>query len=277
MTASATIAADIIKKHAPNFTPKLAITLGSGLGVLAESLEEATTIPYDELPDFPPCTVAGHGGALHLGKLNGLPVACLQGRAHFYEGVSNTVASTYIRTMKLLGCESILITNASGSMREAVTPGNLVIIKDHINFQFTNVLHGPNDDNFGPRFVGMEDAYNTKMRDQLKKIAASLNVPITEGVYFGVLGPTFETPSEIKAFRTLGGDVVGMSTLNEVITAHHCGLKLAVVAVITNMAAGMSHEKLSHELTLKGASVATERLKNLVMGFVDQYESAAVV
>lgn len=276
MTASATLAADIIKKRAPGFTPKLAITLGSGLGVLAQSLEDAISIPYADLPDFPPCTVAGHGGTLHLGKLNGLPVACLQGRAHFYEGVSNNVASTYIRTMKLLGCESILITNASGSMREAVTPGNLVIIKDHINFQFTNVLHGPNDDHFGPRFVGMEDAYNTQMRDQLKAIATSLNIPVTEGVYFGVLGPTFETPSEIKAFRTLGGDVVGMSTLNEVITAHHCGLRLAVVAVITNMAAGMSQEKLSHELTLKGASVATERLKSLVLAFVTQYQSATI-
>lgn len=271
MTDSAFLAAEIIAKRAPNFSPKLAITLGSGLGDLVKTLTNVIQIPYEELPDFPPCTVAGHGGNLFLGELHGLPVACLQGRAHFYEGVSHEVAQTYIRTMKLLGCESILITNASGSMRESVTPGDLVVIKDHINFQFTNVLHGHNDDRFGPRFIGMEDVYNPVLRKQIFDAADTLGLTLKEGVYFGVLGPSFETPAEIQAFRTLGGDVVGMSTLNEVITAHHCGLRLAVVAVITNMAAGMSAERLSHDLTLSGAANASDKLIKLVMKFVEQY------
>ena len=210
---------------------------------------------------------------MYLGYLNGLPVACLQGRAHFYEGISHEVAQTYVRTMKLLGCESILITNASGSMRESVQPGDLVVIKDHINFQFTNVLHGHNDDRFGPRFIGMEDTYNVALRDQLFSAADKLDIKLAQGTYLGVLGPSFETPAEIHAFRTLGGDVVGMSTLNEVITAHHCGLKLAVVAVITNMAAGMSAEKLSHDVTLAGAAKASEQLKKLVLQFVADYQT----
>lgn len=271
MTDFAFQALEAIQQQRPNFKPKLAMTLGSGLGDLVELLEDATKIPYQTLPGFPPCTVSGHGGNLYLGFLEGLPVACLQGRAHFYEGVTSVVAQTYIRTMKLLGCESILITNASGSMRENIVPGDLVMIKDHINLQFTNVLAGENDERFGPRFVGMEDAYNALMQKKLLTAAKKLNIELAEGVYFGVLGPTFETPAEIRAFKLLGGDVVGMSTLNEVITAHHCGLKLAVVAVITNMAAGMSKEKLSHELTLQGAKQAADKLKQLVLSFVKNY------
>lgn len=271
MTQSAKLAAEIIAKKAPGFKPSLAIILGSGLGDIANLLDDAVKISYNELPDFPPCTVAGHAGNLYLGKLKGLPVACLQGRAHFYEGISSVVAKTYIRTMKLIGCESILLTNAAGSMREAITTGDLVLISDHINFQFTNVLVGPNENEFGERFIGMEDAYDENLRNQLLFTANTLHVPLKQGVYFGVLGPSFETPAEIRAFKMMGGDIVAMSLINEVIAARHCGLRVAAISAISNMAAGMSTEKLSHELTLAGVKKAVEHLKRLVLGFVEQY------
>lgn len=268
MTHSAIAAAKIIQEKAKGFKPKLAITLGSGLGVIADLLTDAVKIPYTDLPDFPPCTIAGHAGYLHLGYLNGLPVACLQGRAHYYEGVSNTVAKTYVRTMKLIGCEAIFLTNAAGAMREDIAPGDLVLIHDYINFQFTNVLQGHNDDDFGPRFLGVEDIYDPALREKLSSVAAELNIPLKKGVYFAVLGPQFETPAEIKCFRNMGGDVVAMSAINEVVTAHHCGMKVVMVSAVTNMAAGMSTQKLSHELTLSGAKLAADKLKALVLGFV---------
>lgn len=271
MTESAKKAAQIISQKALGFTPKLAITLGSGLGDIAELLENPVKIAYSTLPDFPPCTVAGHAGNLYLGKLNGLPVACLQGRAHFYEGISPVVAKTYVRTMKLIGCESILLTNACGSMRENIVPGDLMLIRDHINFQFTNVLMGHNDSEFGERFVGMEDAYDMSLREKMLAIANQISVPLHQGVYFGVLGPSFETPAEIQCFKNMGGDVVAMSLINEVITARHCGLRVAAISAVSNMAAGMSREKISHELTLSGVKLATDKLKKLVLAFVERY------
>lgn len=268
MTTSAKKSADIILKKSNGFQPTLAIILGSGLGDLVTLLENPIVISYNELVDFPPCTVAGHHGNLYFGKLNNVPIACLQGRAHFYEGVSNQVAKTYIRTMKLIGCESILITNAAGSMRENIVPGDLVLIRDHINFQCQNVLVGKNEEEFGPRFIGMEDLYDVNFRKQLLAIAKKNNVTLHEGVYFGVLGPSFETPAEIQAFRTLGGDVIAMSAINESIVAHHCGLRVAMISVITNMAAGLSDEKLSHEVTLKGAEKGAARLQKLISTFL---------
>lgn len=270
MTQAAKLAAEMISKKAPNIKPVLAMTLGSGLGDLANLLEDAIKIPYADLPDFPPCTVAGHAGNLYLGKLNGVPVACLQGRAHFYEGVSNSVAKTYVRTMKLLGCDSILLTNAAGSMREDIVPGDLVLIHDHINFQFTNVLSGPNENEFGERFIGMEEAYDLNLQNKLLTIAKKLEIPLKKGVYFGVLGPNFETPAEIRAFKIMGGDVVAMSLINEVMIARHCGMRVAAISVISNMAAGMSDIKITHDVTLAGVKKAAEKLKRLVLGFVDE-------
>lgn len=271
MTQSAINAAKIIAQKASGFKPRLAMILGSGLGELADLLTDVIKIPYSDLPDFPPCTVAGHAGNLFLGKLNGLPVAFLQGRAHFYEGVSHTVAKTYIRTLKLIGCESILITNAAGSMREHIVPGNLVLMNDYINFQFTNVLSGHNDDDFGPRFLGMEEVYDLKLRKTLLSLSAELKITLHNGVYFAVLGPQFETPAEIRCFRNMGGDVIAMSAINEVTTAHHCGMRVAMISVVSNMAAGMSTEKLSHELTLSGVKKGTDNLKKLVLEWVKQY------
>src|SRR3990167_710480 len=267
MTHSSILAAKIISEKAPGFKPKLAMTLGSGFGDLALMLTDAIKIPYSDLPDFPPCTVIGHAGNLWLGKLNGVPMACLQGRAHFYEGVSNSVAKTYIRAMKLIGCESVLLTNAAGSMREHIATGDLVLIRDHINFQFTNVLAGPNDDEFGERFTGMDNAYDNALREKLLSSANKLNIKLHDGVYFGVLGPSFETPAEIRCFKIMGGDVVAMSLVNEVITARHCGMRVAAISVISNMASGMSDVNISHELTLAGVKVAAENLKKLVLEF----------
>jgi xanthosine phosphorylase len=265
-------AVDYINNVSNNFVPKLGLVLGSGLGVLANEIENPVTISYDDIPGFFNCSVAGHGGHLYLGMLKGIPVACLQGRAHFYEGISHDDVLTPVRTLRLLGCETLVSTNASGSLREAVTPGNLVLIKDHINFQFNNPLVGRNADEFGPRFVGMEDTYDEGLRATFKKLAHSLDMPLTDGVYFGVLGPTFETPAEIRAFKMLGGDVVGMSTIPEVVAARHCGLKVAVIAVVTNMAAGLSEQKLSHDVTLAGAKLGADNLIRLIHAFLDQYE-----
>lgn len=268
---------EMIQKHLkPGFRPSLGIVLGSGLGALAEEIQAGVRLSYEDIPGFYNCSVAGHGGHLFLGYLHGIPVACLQGRPHFYEGITNLEAQTPMRTLKLLGCHTVLSTNASGSLREEVQPGNLVLIKDHINFQFRNPLVGANDERFGERFIGMEDTYDLSLRQQLKAAAKRLDIEVTEGVYFGVLGPSFETPAEIKAFRLLGGDVVGMSTIPEVISARHAGLKIAVVAVITNMAAGMSEIKLSHDETLRGAKLASNKLIALVRDFLHHYTECAL-
>lgn len=267
MTESAIRAAEIIAQKTA-LKPTMAITLGSGLGELANLLQDSVSIPYHTLPDFPPCSVSGHAGNLVIGKLNNVVVAFLQGRAHFYEGVSQTVTKTYIRTMKLIGCDSVVLTNAAGSLRENIVPGDLVLIRDHINFQFTNALVGKNEDTFGPRFIGMEDAYDLTMRKKLLEVAIQQKIILHEGVYFGVLGPSFETPAEIRAFQLLGGDVVAMSLINEVITARHCGLKVAAMSAICNMAAGLSAEKITHELTLAGAAKAAEKVKKLLVAFI---------
>lgn len=268
MTHSAIAAAKIIQQKAPHFKPKFAMTLGSGLGDLVNLLEDVVKISYADLPDFPVCTVVGHAGNLYLGKLKGVPVAFLQGRTHFYEGTSALVAKTYVRAMKLIGAEFFFITNAAGAIRDDIAPGDLVLITDHINFQFQNILTGPNDDDFGPRFIGMEDIYDLSLREKVLQTAAELNITLKQGVYFGVLGPQFETPAEIRAFRIMGGDVIAMSAINEITVAHHCGMKVVMISSISNMAAGMSTEKLSHALTLSGVKKGAEKMQALVMGLV---------
>ena len=263
-------AAEIIKKRT-DIVPKIALVTGSGLDGLVQAIENATVIPYSEIPGFPSTSVAGHGGNLYIGTLEGVPVACLQGRVHFYEGHSNEAMRTMIRTLKLLGCELMFATNSSGSLREEVKPGSLVVLRDHINFSFKNPLIGPNDEEFGPRFVSMENAYDSDFRKLIHRKADELGVELTEGVYFGVSGPTFETPAEIRAYKTLGAEVIGMSTVADVIVARHAGLKVGVISVITNMAAGMQDENLSHKETLANAKHATESLMKLITAVVAQY------
>lgn len=275
MTRHAKQAAKVIAECVPGFQPKVGIILGSGLGALAEIVENAKIISYEDLPGFPRCSVAGHEGLLFLGKLNGVPIACLQGRAHLYEGyshlhpeLSSHTLNTPVYTLKLMGCDLLLITNSAGSLYSEAQPGSLVIINDHINFQGSNPLISIRDSEFGSTFVGMENAYDSNLRALMHNAAQELKLKLSEGVYIGVLGPSFETPAEIRAFRLWGADVVGMSTIPEVITARHCGLRVAAISVITNMAAGMSEQTLSHEVTLQGAKKALHNLAQLVAKFV---------
>jgi xanthosine phosphorylase len=246
--------------------PRLGIVLGSGLGGLVDALEDSLAVPYGELPGFPEIGVAGHGGAVVLGRLNGLPVACLAGRKHTYEG-DPAAMKVPVRTLRALGAEALLVTNAAGSLRAEVGPGRLMAITDHINMLGSSPLTGPNEDDVGPRFPSLRDAYDPKLLDVLREAAVSLGIDLAEGVYLASAGPAFETPAEIRAFRVLGADAVGMSTVPEVILARHCGLRVVGVSAITNLAEGMGGEELSHEQTLRNADVAARDLVRLVERF----------
>ncbi len=270
MTEAAFKAKTFIQQQKPNFTPKLGLILGSGLSEIANSLEDATTISYGDIPGFIQTTISGHAGVLSLGYLNGVPTVCLQGRKHYYEGFNDEAIKTYIRTLKLLGVDILFLTNAAGSLHQDVPAGSLMMITDHMNFQGHNPLIGPNDEAFGPRFFGMEEAYDVDLREILTSVAQDLSIHLTQGVYVSVLGPMFETPAEIRAFRSLGADAVGMSTVSEVIVARHCGLRIVAVSAITNLAAGMNNEALTHEDTLYHGQKAAIVLQKLIVGFTQE-------
>lgn len=272
MTQHAKQAVQIIQQKAPGFAPTLAIALGSGSGGVAQHIKNTIEIPYTDLPGFPIGHVKGHDNKVILGDINGVKVACLKGRAHFYEGFSNEHVQTMVRTLRLLGAQTWFATNASGSLHAQMKPGSLVMLKDHINFQFRSVLTGPNDDEFGERFLSMENVYDRDYRSKLAIYASQLNIDITEGVYLAVLGPMFETPAEIRAYKTLGADLVGMSTVPEVTVARHCGMKVVAIAIVTNLAAGMNPQPLSHEVTLKGAQLGEERLAKLLLRFLEDFK-----
>jgi xanthosine phosphorylase len=259
--------------------PRMGIVLGSGLGAIADALADAVAIPYGELPDFPLPGVAGHGGRLVLGTLNGLPVACLQGRRHVYEGPAGpgqpgdapaAGMAAPVRALRAAGAEALLVTNAAGSLRAENGPGSLMAIADHINLLGVNPLTGPNDDAIGPRFPSLAGAYDPELRVRLQSAARREGIELPEGVYLATAGPSFETPAEIRAFRTLGADAVGMSTVPEVILARHCGLRVAAVSAITNLAEGMGGDPLSHEQTLRFAAVAAEDLTRLIAAFCEE-------
>lgn len=252
------------------FYPKIGIILGSGLANFAEKIESRINIPYHDLPGFPVSRVAGHPGQFILGYLNEIPIICCQGRVHAYEGMQGKDFKLFIRTLKSLGCNTLLMTNATGSLREDFQPGQLVLISDHINFHPDNPLVGFNEDEFGPRFFSMDNAYDKKLRHILQKTAEQLNISLPEGIYFSVLGPSFETPAEIRAFRILGADVIGMSTVPEVIVARHCDLKVAVISVVTNLAAGLSKEPITHEGTLHFAEKASKNLGHLLVAAIKE-------
>jgi xanthosine phosphorylase len=268
-------AAAIIRARMPaNFQPRVAMILGSGLGVLAEQMTDAVSISFDELPGFPISTVHGHAGQLVLGTLAGVQVVCLKGRGHFYEGYGPAVMTSAVRTIKLLGCEMLFVTNAAGSLRAEVDAGSLVALNDHINFLPGTPMVGPNDERFGPRFFSMANAYDADLRKLLQSTAADKSITLHEGVYIAYPGPNFETPAEIRAFKTLGADVVGMSVVPEVVSARHCGLKVVGVSVVTNLAEGLSPFPLSHEQTLKYAAVGAESLIKLILAFLDNVAKA---
>ncbi|MBN1684560.1 MAG: purine-nucleoside phosphorylase [Gammaproteobacteria bacterium] len=263
---------EVIRKKDPNFIPKVGIILGSGLGPLADEIENKVAIPYNELPGVPSSTVPGHEGSLILGNLSGVPVVCMKGRIHLYEGVAAHKIKLLIRTIKQLGAHTLILTNAAGSLRKEVIAGEIALITDHINFQHTVPLIGPNDEEFGERFVAMDNAYDKSLRQKLKLVAEKHGVPLHEGVYIAVLGPNFESPAEIRAFKVLGADMVGMSTVPEVIVARHCGLKVVAISTITNLAAGMEDKSLSHDDTLLYAKIGAKKLHKLLKAFLEEYQ-----
>jgi xanthosine phosphorylase len=261
-------AAEVLVARAPA-PPAVGIVLGSGLGAVAEAVERPVVVGYEELPGFPRPTVAGHAGSAVLGAINGVPVAVLQGRAHVYEGGAMDLIRTPIRALAQAGAEILILTNAAGSLREEAGPGSLMAIGDHINLTGVNVLSGPNDDAIGPRFPSLRDAYDPQLRARLHATAEQIGVTLHEGVYLAVGGPSFETPAEIRAFRTLGADAVGMSTVHETIVARHAGMRVAAISAITNLAEGMQAEALSHEQTLRDAARAASDLAPLITKFVE--------
>jgi xanthosine phosphorylase len=221
------------------------------------------------LPGFPRPTVHGHAGRAVIGRLGGVETVVLQGRAHLYEGGDPAQRAAPVRALAAAGVEILVLTNAAGSLRPEVGPGSLMAISDHINMLSVNPLTGPNDDAIGPRFPSLRDAYDPELRRILAATAGALGITLAEGVYLATAGPSFETPAEIRAFRTLGADAVGMSTVPEVILARHCGLRVAAVSAITNLAEGMGGEALSHEQTLKYAAAAAGDLARLVERFCE--------
>lgn len=253
-----------------DLVPRVGIVLGSGLGAVADAVENAVSIPYAELPGFPVGEVAGHARTLHLGTLAGVPVAILQGRAHLYEGVEPAALRVPVRTLRGLGAELLLLTNAAGSLMPEVGPGRLMAITDHINLMGANPLTGPNDESVGPRFVPLGALYDPDLLARLHVAAEAEGIPLVGGVYLAVSGPSFETPAEIRAFRTLGADAVGMSTAPEAIVAAHCGLRVAAVSCITNLAEGLGDELLSHENTLAAAALGATDLARLIPRFLEE-------
>ena len=252
--------------------PRVGVVLGSGLGAVAEAVADPTTIDYAELPGFPRPGVAGHGGQAVLGNIGGVPVVVLRGRAHVYEGGDFDKIRTPVRAMRAAGAEILVLTNAAGSLQPNVGPGSLMLISDHINLSGTNVLSGPNDDEIGPRFPSMRDAYDPELRAGFRAAADQLGTPLAEGVYLAVSGPTFETAAEIRAFATLGADAVGMSTVHETAVARHCGLRVAAISAISNFAEGMGDVQLSHDQTLHDAQRAAEDLAPLMVRFVERLD-----
>jgi purine-nucleoside phosphorylase len=251
--------------------PKIGIVLGSGLGIYVDQIQNKTIIPYEEIPHFKRTSVEGHSGALIYGDVHGVPVVALQGRFHPYEGYAMEEIVLPVRTIAALGIEFLFLTNASGGINADFHPGDLVTISDHINLSGRNPLVGPNIAELGPRFPDMGNAYDKELRELLHKVAKNHHVDLKSGVYCSVLGPTYETPAEIRMLRILGADLVGMSTVPEVIAANHLGLKVAGVACVTNYAAGIKEEKLSHadvkkvaEKAMVGfATVLTETISEL--------------
>ena len=241
----ATEAADFIFAKAP-FQPKIVLVLGSGLGSFAEDLAEPATIPYSQIPHFPATTAIGHAGNLVMGKIGGVPVAAMQGRVHYYEGHSLQRVTFPMRVFSRLGVEAALLTNAAGGIGSQLKQGCLVVLKDHINLMGGNPLIGPNDERFGLRFPDMTEAYAKDFRKMAMEEGRNHRIDIFEGIYAAVPGPSYETPAEIRFLRTIGADVVGMSTVPEVIVARHCGIKVLAISCVTNLAAGISGKPINH-------------------------------
>jgi len=251
-----------------NEKPTIGLILGSGLGVLADEIEQPVVIPYGDIPGFTQSTVVGHKGQLVIGKLDGKQVVAMQGRFHYYEGHGLDAVTFPIRVMKLIGVETIVVTNAAGGINESYRAGDLMLIKDHLNLTFRNPLIGPNDDQLGVRFPDMSEAYSKALRDLAKSVAQEQGITLQEGVYAGLLGPSYETPAEIRMLRVLGGDAVGMSTVPEVIVARHMNMQVLGISCISNMAAGILEQPLSHDEVMETTEKVKATFLSLVHGIV---------
>lgn len=255
---------DYIKEKSAGRTPEVGIVLGSGLGKLAEKIEDPIVIPYNEIPEFPVSTAVGHKGNFIIGTLGGKTVIAMQGRFHYYEGYSMDLVTIGIRVMKTLGIGYLFVSNAAGACNQDYKVGDLVIIRDHINM-LPNPLIGPNIEEFGPRFPDMTCAYDLKMQSLAEGICNEIGIPVKKGVYFGSTGPTYETPAEVRFYHTVGADLVGMSTIPEVIVARHCGIKVFGMSVVTNISNFLNIERNFNDGddVVKQADLAAERMSNL--------------
>jgi purine-nucleoside phosphorylase len=254
--------------------PSIGVVLGSGLGAFADELTERTDIPYGEIPGWPASTAVGHAGKLAVGKLGALTVAAMAGRAHLYEGYSPAQVTYGVRVLGSIGVRSMVFTNAAGGINLELERGGLVLISDHINLQGSNPLTGPNDDSLGPRFPDMSDAYCREFRETAKAVAVELCIPMPEGVYAAMLGPSYETPAEIRYLRAIGADVVGMSTVPEVIVANHMGMKVLAVSCVTNMAAGVIPlQKINHEEVLETGAMVRDTLLRFLKALLPRLEA----
>lgn len=254
-----------------NCKPKIAIVLGSGLGPLVDEIEGSVEIDYKDIPGFPLSTVEGHAGKLVCGEISNKPVIAMKGRFHYYEGYDISQVVIAVRVFKLLGIDQLLVTNAAGGINKSFKPGDLMIIRDHISFFAPSPLRGKNFDEFGVRFPDMSEAYSKDLRELLKKAAEETGVKIQEGVYAFTKGPMYETPAEIKALGILGADAVGMSTVPEVITARHAGMKVMGISCITNMAAGILDQPLNHEEVMQTAKQAEKNFTSVVKKVIEMW------
>lgn len=244
-----------------SLNPRVAVVLGSGLGAFADSMDGAQIIPYRDIPEWPQSTAVGHAGNLVVGSVAGVPVAALAGRAHLYEGYTALQAVYGIRTLRALGVESVILTNAAGGVNRDYSPGDLVLISDHINLLGQNPLSGPNDPTIGPRFPDMSEAYSKAYRALAREVGSEMGLNLREGVYAAVPGPSYETPAEIRYLRVIGADLVGMSTVPETIAANHMGMEVLGISCVTNHAAGVIDKKLDHKEVLE----VGERMKSTLI------------
>ena len=253
--------------------PSIGVVLGSGLGAFADELTARTEIPYADIPGWPHSTAVGHAGKLVVGKLGALDIAVMAGRAHLYEGYAMHQVTYGVRVLQSIGARSMVFTNAAGGINLALERGGLVLIGDHINLQGGNPLAGPNDHSLGPRFPDMSEAYSRAYRAIAKEVAAEQCIAITEGVYAAMLGPSYETPAEIRYLRCIGADLVGMSTVPEVIVANHMGMKVLGISCVTNMAAGILPEKINHEEVLETGAMVRDTLVRFLKALLPRLEA----
>jgi len=271
--AAAAAAADAIRRRVGDVPPATAIILGSGLGGLAARIADPVVIPFADVPGFPTATVVGHAGKLIVGTLGGRPVVTLAGRFHMYEGHDAALAGFPVRVLHALGARTLFVSNAAGGIRRTFRPGDLMLIRDHLNLMFRSPLIGaqqPGD----VRFPDMSAPYDAELTQRLRDVALELHVPLVEGVYAGLLGPTYETPAEVRMLGVLGADAVGMSTVPEVIVARAIGMRVAGISCITNLASGLSPHPLSHAEVIETTNLVAERFEKLVERWVGRIDTA---